>query len=88
MATLATRNNNTQQNFGHTAAKHLAYVIERKEEPIIVVLGGVIVAYNQAAEKAWENVVEDLNQILGEEVENVCNKYDLDEDQKCFYSFQ
>lgn len=66
--------------------KRVSYEIERKQEPVIATQDNMIVSYNVAAEKLWEGVLENMNDIIGEDVNEILKKFSLTDDQQnCFF---
>lgn len=64
--------------------------INKKENPIIVIYNNTIVAYNKSASKLWNNnmICEDLRIILGEDLKDVIDNFEVPTDKQCFYEIK
>lgn len=47
--------------------------IEKRTDPVIVIVDNKVVTFNQAAEKLWQEIGIDLLSMIGEEVETFLN---------------
>lgn len=81
------QNNNNDDKYLITA-KMLSANIEKKSQPIIVVVDNIIVAFNSAASKLWENLVDDMRVLIAEDLVDVLEHYKPSEEQRCFFKLE
>ena len=67
-------------------AKNLSSEIQSRKDPVIVIYNQEVVAYNDSAAELWKEIEENMESLLGENIEEVQKKYDLKEEHKCFYT--